>query len=245
LGDVIRFATLEKPRLKADFDGDNDVDVSDLATMAGSWLKQYGSAITNPSFETPVLADGAWQAVGNAAPAPGWDNNMANLDDAKIINLDAAAVLAPTDGSNVLELVNGAVGNVAQFVNGYSGSLIESNTTYTVKVDVGVDDYFQWFQVKFVRLNDSGALEILEDLPKVNQNTLEPASNVWTPVEVTFDSSTRPETVGWRLIVVLEGGKIFYDNVRFSIYPQCDIDKNTIVNLSDFKTLAEEWLKAI
>lgn len=175
-----------------------------LAVFAGA------VEIDNPGFESPSVSDGTSYF---GLPA-GWGGNGT---DVMVKDPGAGAALQASEGQNYVYL-NVGTSNVKQWVG-----VIEADTAYVLKVDVGVDGSFSWYQCGFAWYSGTMSSPVWGDwVVKANHNTNWPVTNGWTQLYFEFNSFNYPELVGKLLRIELTGEQIAYDNVQYSDMPPWD-----------------------
>jgi len=197
------------------------------------------SAITNPSFEDPVLPDGTWtlNPNGNFAPGdptnpvPGWHvTSLNNLGtDVGIYNNTGHAVyggVAP-EGNNMayINLSNPYIGYVndylilSQWVNSVT---ITEGTTYTLFADIGaranLNPAIGMWWLQLYALNPDGITQNW-----VSQSFGNPSIGNFTTQSVSYLAD--PTYDGWTLGIALvaavnnqtESYQINFDNVQLDV----------------------------
>ena len=181
--------------------------------------------VANPSFETPVLADGTSQDV-----APGWDSaEMYNPTDAQYLGTNGNGTLpAPADGIQTGYIFGASGGADLQILRGPDGTLgtaddplITINTTYFLTVAVGSRLNFTYggFSIQLYAYDPN----------TTNSTLLGSLTDTFTPapgqfVDATLVVGTQPVSVqGQNLEIRLtntNGQATDYDNVRLTSTPE-------------------------
>jgi hypothetical protein len=167
-------------------------------------------AITNPGFETPVLADGGYTV--DFTNCPGWSNVDAQTSggvwNPGLVGYTGYGGNAP-EGQNVAYVNSSGIKQVLT-------KTFAVDTTYTLTVKVGnnADPGLTWTGYKVQLL--AGETVIAED-----NNTLTPAVNTFETSTVTYtydpcDSALLGQALQIRLLCLGEGGEADFDDVQLT-----------------------------
>jgi hypothetical protein len=236
-----------------DVDEDGSVDGSDLLILASDWLGTPAAgtpvAVANPSFEQPLLNDGASVILLPAGPYYNWQpnafiNNGGYPDDvlAAIVNPAVAApyISAAADGENYLD-VDRAV-QVNQFI---SNAVFAVNTVYTLKADFSVPtDAPEGPQNAWCKLalQDSGGND-LAVIGGLWPQTLGIPADTWIPLSASFNTSYSPLVNTYGMKIFIHGDRLNLDNVRIetAVISAGDVNRDGRVNFADLAKVASEW----
>jgi hypothetical protein len=171
--------------------------------------------ISNPGFENPTLADGAWQAT-----IPNWTLTLASDSTAGPWN-PTASHFSPqaSEGSNVVYVDTSSSTAGESIISQQLSSSLAANTTYTLQVDVG---YPNTTDNKDYRIELTAGGQVLAQ----DDNSLSLIQGGWKTSTINYtaagDDPNLGDPLGIRLIAKASSGgyrQIEFDNVRLTSDP--------------------------
>lgn len=229
-----------------DFNEDGDVDLIDFAEFAGEWLStQVDVASTNFGFEDDIVNDGESLLSLPTGWSSGWgDTYVLNPSDVQW-QARYASGQTVSEGENICWF-----GSFAAGLRQILAHEILADAEYAFSVDVGAyyDPGNSWMLIRLLAIAEDDTESIIKEF-YVYENTPPSGDGEqlvegnWVQEATTWDSSSRPELAGQKLMVHLSGNLIDVDDVKLTVNcgMAADFNNDCAVDVGDLLIFATHW----